>query len=564
MTIPTTTPLAPLPALGSVTTPKRRRRRVRPETLTEEDRRSLLGSTLGGLAYVGGAIDKPFAAARGAVAAVGDVISGDQDKAGEHAKQLLHLIPFSGTIDRQLAKRGIETPVPDEHIWGREVLESFGAPKNRPGAWSEWKEHPDEAFWDIAGVAADLMIAPPVLPGLMPLTKAGMAAGRMSKGMKAAAKLAKEGKSAEALAEGTKEVGKLLARSGDDIPLAEIPGYIPGRTPAMKAKEIEQGLRGVAGLRAPAFSPWRMLLGDEPFAVMGAGSKKAAKAVEATYYGKYSPVPPIRSMFGATTKGIQNPAAQKALEEAAGQTSARHGVLQGLWPAISSEHAWLGERFDELLQVAKVADDQVGQATWQSFSRQVAELQSTANRGAHATEMEIARLFEVPSGHTETLRAVDEFAGRFHNLLETGVFGLEDAAYTRALELGMPGELIQSLWTPAHAARRGAVGAARQLGDEQASRFGFASARNPALDVPGGASTVNAIVTDGIATRPANAALAKTMRESPKTFGDLQVNEAVRIAGQEEGGRVLAFYPDKKQALVRQFTPEAAPPAIPR
>jgi hypothetical protein len=244
---------------------------------------------------VGGAIDKPFAAMRGTVAAAGSAASGDFDQAGEDLKQLLHLIPFSGTVDRQLAKRGIETPVPDEHIYGREVLERFGAPKNRPGAWNEWGKHPDEAFWDVAGLAADLLIAPPALPGLVPLTKAGMAAGKASKAMKEASKLAKKGDSAGALAEIAKGTKAAIKGGAGEEGL----GRALGITPAAKVQEIEQGLRGLIGWRAPAFSPWRTLLGSEAFGVMGAGSKKAAKAVEAAYYGKHSPIPGIRSQFGS-------------------------------------------------------------------------------------------------------------------------------------------------------------------------------------------------------------------------------------------------------------------------
>jgi hypothetical protein len=254
--------LAPLPELGGR---RKKRRRSRQETLTEEERRSLLGSTLGGLAYVGGAIDKPFAAMRGTVAAAGSAVSGDFDQAGEDLKQLLHLIPFSGTVDRQLAKRGIETPVPDEHIYGREVLERFGAPKNRPGAWNEWGKHPEEGFWDVAGLAADLLIAPPALPGLVPLTKAGMAAGKASKAMKEASKLAKKGDSAGALAEIAKGTKAAIKGGAGEEGL----GRALGITPAAKAQEIEQGLRGLVGWRAPAFSPWRTLLGGEAFGVMG-------------------------------------------------------------------------------------------------------------------------------------------------------------------------------------------------------------------------------------------------------------------------------------------------------
>jgi hypothetical protein len=559
--------------------------------LTEEERASILGRMAGGLAYVGGAIDKPFAAARGAVAAAGDLARGDTRKAGEHAKQFLHLIPFSGTFQDEFEAAGI--PVPEEHIWGREVLESLGAPKNRPGAWDEWGKHPEEAFWDIAGIAADLAIAPPVLPGLLPLTKLGRAAGKASEAMIEAAKYApKTGKVAEEMTRAAKalaakgdtaaaekmlasvkgdpakaigirakELAELTAKGGE-IPLTDIPGYVAGATPALKVKEIEQGLRGLVGWRAPAFSPWRAILGDQPFGIMGAGSKKAAKAVEAAYYSNYSPIPAFRSMFGATTKGKQNPAAQKALEEAAGEANARVGALQGLWPAMTSEHSYLTESYAKLQKYAQVADDPVGQATWQQFSRHVAEMQSKVKLGAHATQQQIRDLMQIPAGSKETLELADEFAGRFHNLMEVAVFGLEDAAYTKGIELGARWAPITSLWTPAHTFRRGAVGAGELAADAPGATFGPASARNPALDLPGGATTVNAIITDGMVTRPLSGKTEKLIAASPRQYGGFNsmahgfAVDLVEAPGQADLGWVLALDPKKDQALVRFVSSE--------
>ena len=70
-------PSLDLPPLGAdplsiLPHPRRRVKRARRETLSEQERASLLKGALGGLAYVGGAIDKPFAATRGLVASVGD------------------------------------------------------------------------------------------------------------------------------------------------------------------------------------------------------------------------------------------------------------------------------------------------------------------------------------------------------------------------------------------------------------------------------------------------------------------------------------------------------------
>ena len=138
----------------------RRRGRTLDEPMTPEEQDSILAelgqSSLGGLAYIGSALDKPGRAVRGVLSGL---TGGDFDGG------LLNLIPFSDSL-------GITDSDP---ITGRDLLEGWGL----VGANTDQGWIPDAG--DLAGFAADLALDPTTYLsfGGSALTKLGKAAQKV-------------------------------------------------------------------------------------------------------------------------------------------------------------------------------------------------------------------------------------------------------------------------------------------------------------------------------------------------------------------------------------------------
>jgi hypothetical protein len=173
--------------------------------------------------------------------------------------------------------------------------------------------------------------------------------------------------------------------------------------------------------------------------------------------------------------------------------------------------------------------------------------------------MEIRKMFRAPAGATETVEQVNEFARRFHNVLDAGIVAQKDAIYEQLLEKGMRGDWLEAAYTT-HAARRGAVPG--RVVDEQAARmnsqFPHALHRKGIYDVPEGTATLNQIVTEAQHTRPVTRATAKLMENSPHRHGKFFQMDLVRAADRENYGRILGFNTAKDEALVHFVSPEGA------
>jgi len=553
-------PTLQLPALPG-RAPQRRRRRPLPPSITEEERRNILGRALGGLAYIGGAIDKPFAATRGTVAAIGSALSGKPRKAKEDIKQLLHLIPFSGTFREQFTEMGI--PVPEEHIWGREVLERFGAPRNKPTGISGWKRDPAEAFWDVAGIATDLFLAPPFLPGLLPVTAKGAKIGRLGqKALKEIDEFAQLGKTEQALTKATQLAKPSIGLKAGEEGLKELqklPSRLLGTTPAAKIAEVEAGERALLGLR-PTWGVWSTLLGKHPIATFGTG-KTAARALDAVYY-KSGLIPALRSHFGATTLGKRGGTAQRAIEQEIAVEIHRAGALKGLLPHLAAEHDELAKIYAQHLQkYAEVAGDTRGVTQFRDFSRYVTEVQSRINGAARMTEQEISALFHIPTNNLKLLDEVNEFSRRLHNLATNSMADVRDELFRRILAYGGDGAVMRAAFV-AHMPRRrvGALTVAQEEGLRGARRFDYSLKRLQSFDVPEGTYLINRLVGEGIWSQPADAALSKVIRGSKKNFGGFHQEQIVRLkstSGLKETfdgiGRIVAFEGDN--AVVSRLNP---------
>jgi len=105
-------------------------------------------SAVSALYVIGNVIDKPFAAFRGILA-----------REPEH---LMVLLPFSESYLKGFWEATFPWKVPERHITGREVLEKWGAPKNKPGF--HVLADPYDAIYDILGLGVEIFAVPPGLP----------------------------------------------------------------------------------------------------------------------------------------------------------------------------------------------------------------------------------------------------------------------------------------------------------------------------------------------------------------------------------------------------------------
>jgi len=126
--------------------------------------RSAAGSGLSLLASAANVLDKPGAAMRG-------ILAGD-------LSQLTFMLPFSESILKPIYEKKLGIKIPDHHISGREVLERWGAKKNKIGFHP--LTDPADAVLDVLGLAVEVAAFPPYVPRIGTLTKAGEAAFRMS------------------------------------------------------------------------------------------------------------------------------------------------------------------------------------------------------------------------------------------------------------------------------------------------------------------------------------------------------------------------------------------------
>lgn len=225
---PTIDPLA-LSAARAAATRSRQQREVTPE-----EERSLLGSILGGVEYIGSTLDKPGAAVRGVVHGLTDVAQGEANP--DFGGGLLNLIPFSDTM-------GITNR--EERVSGRDVLENVGlAAPNKPGLGLN-SINPTEWDWqnlggDVAGFGAEVVMDPHTwITG--PL-------GTILKGAGAAEKATPV---AKAVAE--------AAARGEELPLSELAKTFKEALPfgAKKTYTLDEAVKAGGLKNADALKQWQ-------------------------------------------------------------------------------------------------------------------------------------------------------------------------------------------------------------------------------------------------------------------------------------------------------------------
>jgi hypothetical protein len=536
--------LPQLPGLpGLAPPPRRRRRRAAPlPTLTEEEEKGLLGHALGGLAYVAGAIDKPFAATRGSV---------NWALGGEAGGGLKHLIPFSGSLLRN-TPLGVD---PEEKIWGRDVLTTAGiSPPNKPG-FEDWG-------WDLAGFGADLLIAPPLPIGPagsltakgLALARGGKAAARALKGVKGPAAIG----AAKEATEGVKIAAKAFrpgATTKDVAAAIEQGGYIAGLSPAAYANEIRLGLRGTGGLGLPF--PLN-LLHKEPLMTFGAGSERAAKATEALFY-KSGFVPGLRSLFSHITRGVADPQRQKAMDTAFASLQNIKGAMADYAPAADDAYRYLGGLYDDLAKHADIAGDASGKMSFTEAAAYIGETQSKIRQGGHLTQAEIRKLFSTEGASAGTIAKADEFARGFSSLLDDSITELKNVRYDLYKRLGGRGEDLLDRYV-AHMPRRPTDPRAAQVHDEILQRMlqtdFWGALPRVFKHLPEGRTTVNRLAADPLVGRPLERAPSKWAKffKGPAQTGQIRVGQVVHAADRDNFGRVLGLHGD--EALVHFINPQ--------
>lgn len=459
---------------------RRRRRRKKQLPLPSEEEIGMLGKSMGMVQYLGETLDKPGRAIRGLLAG--------------RPEALLNLVPFSDTM---------ELTDPQKATSGRDLLEMLGAvERNKPGlgikGWDPSKWDWGNLGGDVAGFATEVALDPlTLLTGPLgatgALTKQGIA--------KVAAKAGKGARVAKTAAQQSDELGEMVARAhkaiGGEAP--KTGRTLAGSTAAI-AQQIREGDRGLLGLKMP-FAKY-------PFKTFGAGSERAASALEKLFYGgKYVPSPfvPLRGLLSSTSGGKFSGATQKAMDLAAAE---RQMLLETTMDAMPSVMARENELMETFAEMAKHHKDVNGNPqAFSDLTRTMAEAQqglSAQNVGQALKEyMGLAPDADIGALGEGAMR----FTDRWHEYLDSLV-GLQDDVYKRIDELGGSAREIEDTYAKHFARKPSDPGVLdKDFGKRTRPWFEWTQARKDWLkNYPGNTAGINAIARDPLITATHEAA----------------------------------------------------------
>lgn len=443
------------------------------EQMTPEEEKSLLGSAVSGLTYLGETVDKPFAAVRGVIHGLTDLLQGETPDWGGG---LMNLVPFSDS-------RGWTDPA--ERKTGRDILANWGAAANVKGF------HPIDDPWDatldVAGLAIELFAGPPVPIGT-PLTALGRgtqkAAGALAKGVKAGEDAVK------ALDDITPAVVKMVTGKATE-------GKLLATTPKAIAEQVRTGQRSLAGLQMPFGTQW-MHGGTGTTLVqgnLGLGAENAAKLIEAASYGKYSLLPPLRAMFTGHLESERDRAAQLAIDMSMQDTLDRAGGLMSFGPVYKQASDQLKTKFAEYADFAEEMGDIPALNSWDSFARYIAEWKNPAGKGYNRDE--VVALFNTQKLGPEKTKALGVFADQVLSMTQNHNEVLANTLHGMLKEWGGNASDLQDFYS-AHLARRHLPEELQQMYDDiwQRKKFSvdnpFGLARQDVLrSLPGGTVTAH-------------------------------------------------------------------------
>lgn len=473
--------------------------------LTEEDEQNLLGGVISGLDYVGGILDKPGAAARGVISGITDLAQGDSTP--DWGGGLLNLIPFSdslGITDRS------------DRISGRDLLEQWGAPQNKPGFFNESGDFDTEEFiWDLGGFLTEVP--------LDPLIAVTGPAGSFAKGSKAL-------KVTEAAGD---KIGDLAgALKSFDEAIASKTGAALRPTPAKLVQQVRDGERGLAGIRLP--------FAKSPLLTLGAGSEKAARAMELAGYNPVSRY--LRSFFSYPVRGKANKEAQVAADLAFNEKENLMGALYNLAPEMNRQSKHLFKKFGEIADHFKQNGDI---AAFNDFSRAAIEASDGVPDPQGLVQMLAKHLKQEPANLVDAVDGIDEMTDTLGLYLD-GLRKMEDAAYGLAVSLGANGKMLDDDYI-AHFGRgvaddvaKASRNEARSGLGEGAELYGFAGRNDIFRHIPGGTPTINAASRDALvtSTKGKGKELAKELKDT------LRREYGVRFLSKNKLAKWLEANPD--------------------
>lgn len=409
----------------------------------------MLRSALGGVQYVGEALDKPGAALRGLLA------TGDP-------AQLLHAVPFSGAL-------GL---APKKKISGRELLRKGGiVRRNRPGL--DWG--------DVAGFGAEVALDPLWLVAGLPLVKGAAKGGATA--AKAAQSLTKARAAFRAATKASKVPGAVLSRT-------------PPRSMAAMAAQIKAGKRGLIGLRLP--------FAAEPFATFGEGSTIGAAALEKVFYGggRANPLNWMRGLFSHSGGEVFHGGAQISKQIGFGERQMLTDAVTDFTPMLQRVGDGIAEKFG---MIAKHHGGQGDRAGFDAFTRAAAETQAKLPR-------DLAKLLKKHADLPENVLLDDlvadtqKMADEFHEYLDS-ILEVKNLAHKRVVELGGNASLLDDIYIPppGHVPRRPSVLPRTRKGVVRRAFEPWLRRRDVYKNLPGGTATVNRMARDPLLTATAQA-----------------------------------------------------------
>jgi hypothetical protein len=550
----------------------------RPAPLTEEEESSILERSVGAFQYVGESLDKPFAAVRGLVHGATDVLQGETPNWGGG---LLNLIPFSGGFLGDLIPAIAARP--KDKVSGRDVLENWGAPANRDG-FHPIKGDKVDAFWDVAGLATELALGPPIPVG--PWAAAARQASRAAKMSKAARKINVDD-TIKLLRKphtgAVTEAGRLATAIKSSA--APIDTIGRGLSPQAMANQIRKGERAAISMELP--EPIHSLLGKPgPIMEFGKGGKSGAlfaKILEGASYGTYSPIAFLRGRFSHALRGVKNPKQQKVMDAAYDTMSRMQGALTNYTPSAYAAMDNLAERFRQLTINAARADAPESVVKWEDFIREIGETKGIMDGAVDQSSARISEIFEKMSQAKDPnvaltvdgMREVAELSNDIRETVDGGLGRIKGVAFDEMDRLGIAPDELRDYFA-AHWPRRMADDVAGDFSDMLKQNivdlhFGHATHRSmPLRDIPGRTGTLNMVSRDTLLGRPASndevltaidiptgthpfkrdiKALSKLLARSMPVrmagkHGNMQLGQTVAVDGIEGVGRISGIADD--------------------
>lgn len=509
------------------------------------------------LATAANVIDKPAAATRGLLA--GDL------------SQLSLMLPFSESYLKPFYEKQLGIQIPDHHITGREVLERWGARKNKPGFHP--LDDPADAVLDVMGLALEVAALPPYVPRVGVLTKAGEKAYRLSgEAAKASAMadmaLASLGRNVDAgvIAKlnpkqianmGIRDIVVSVAKNAgaDDTALKAIDEYVSRMDPAAAnsilnklrdaitrkdsravggiletlptisrigsaTSEARSALPAVSmlgraeelqqGLRGFRLEPIGIgrLLGLPQIEMPMVGAGKALEAVQSTL-----PVRFVRNIFDWTTRDTLG-----AFEQAGAQraTETARLAIGGLADLHTSTQAYMGslsDMFAKYQQLATLGNNETG---IKSFSQVMTYLAEHSRRFTGENNQRYEQLAKQLFGTAKPDKGMIDFAQEATTLVERSLVDsinvARDVARSMGLKLGDISEFMTGYFPRyTESTLAGRVGA-----DVGPGRSVIQSAKQQRRQwafryVPGGTVTINAASHDPILRAVDAGAVARKM-----------------------------------------------------